>query len=124
MAASRLKGSRRHGRGEVAVLDQRLHGREQRLARGLGVVAPLAAAQRAAHALGLGLQQVLEAAVEGGGEQRLGVAVGGDLEERVDAGLDRVLAQQIGAQAVDGADAGDLELLERGGEQVRARRRR
>jgi hypothetical protein len=111
----RLAGERQAlpTRVEIGVIHQL---RERALeigARTLGAEAARSTAQDAAHALGRIGQRALEPALEGAREQAPLLVLVGHREERVDAGLDRPLVQQVGAEAMDRADARELELLER-----------
>ncbi len=108
-------------RVEVAPLGERTHGLAERGTRaGLALVVTIGTTKYAPHALGRGLECLLQPLVDDAVQHPHRDRLQQDLEARVDVGLDGPLTQQVGAEAVDGADVGVLEVRERVLEAVRA----
>ncbi len=101
-------------RVEVAPLGERTHGLAEGGTRaGLALVVAIGTTQHAPHALGRGLECLLQPLVDDVVEHPHRDRLQQDLEARVHVGLDGALTQQVGAEAVDGADVGVLEVRER-----------
>ncbi len=120
-SASRSNGSRRQAPGEVAPLGQLARGIADAVHRTVFGAArrslrPHAAPQRPAQSLRRIFQLLVQATTGTLRRTAARARLGEHLEQRIDARFDRTLAQQVGTEAVNGADVGLLEPLNRVGE--------